>query len=87
MNIDIDIEIEIIHLGTTVKLYWGKLAENLDITEFKLVNELGYYLLERETISLDSPTERCTYITGDVDDILSMTADFIGQVCIQSICN
>ena len=87
MNINIEFDFEIIHLGTTVKLYWTKLADNLNITEFRLVNELGYYLLEREAISLDSPLERCTYITGDVDDILTMLSDFIAHMCIKSISN
>ena len=77
MNTDIDFEFEILFDGVRVKLFWQTLAEDLNITEFRLMNELGYYLWERETISMDCLTEQCTYITGDVDTILTMIADFI----------
>ena len=41
MNIDIDFEFEILLDGVTVKLFWQKLSEDLNITEFRLMNELG----------------------------------------------
>ncbi len=85
MSIDIEFDFEVIDFGTTLKLYWEKLAEDLNVTELRLASDLRNYLLEREAILLNSQIERCTYITGDIDTILILIADFIWLKYFESV--